>query len=103
MNKKGDTIIFPKNALAARVSDFGGVTKYHFDPERRWYFWGAFPDMLVAVEFDNQNIGTSSNHEKYNAAALKGWSILTYTGKMVRAGLPQEHFKALGLVDKTRV
>lgn len=60
-------------------------SEYRFHPERRWRFDYAWPDRKLALEVEG-GVWTEGRHtrgkgfiadmEKYNAAALLGWSVL---------------------------
>ena len=79
-------------ALRDYVPDLG-VLKFEYmfaknDLGRRWRFDYAFPESLVAVEFDgglfvrgrhNRGRGMIADHEKFNAAAALGWRVLRTT------------------------
>ena len=67
--------------------------EYRFHPERKWRFDFAFPDSRVAVEMEGgiwtgggHNRGTiyNTNCDKYNAAAMLGWTVLRYTTNHLR-------------------
>jgi len=66
-----------------------------FDESRRWQFDFAWPAPMVAIEVEggqwvrgrhNRPQGFEADCEKYNAAALAGWTVLRVTGGMVRDG-----------------
>ena len=64
------------------------VAEYQFAPPRRWRFDYAWPDSLVAVEFDGgQWVAHGGRHnrdsdrEKLNAAAAMGWRVLRYSNQ----------------------
>lgn len=75
---------------------------------RDWRFDFAWPDYMIAVEFEGGTFmsqsGQKSRHttgtgfaadcEKYNAAALLGWTVLRFTKHQVKSGL------ALNTVEK---
>ena len=65
--------------------------EYRFHPERKWKFDFAFVLHKLAVEVEgigrHQTIsGFKADCEKYNAAALLGWTVLRYTTDMVLRG-----------------
>lgn len=70
--------------------------EYRFHPPRRWRFDFAFPNQLVAVECEG-GIWTDGRHvrpsgfekdcEKYNQAALDGWTVLRFTSTMIKSGI----------------
>lgn len=62
---------------------------------RRWRFDFAWPDAKLAVEVDGgtwsggrhtRGSGYEKDTQKLNAANLLGWTLLRYTGGMVRSG-----------------
>jgi len=70
----------------------GWVAEFRFHPARRWRFDFANPGAAwrLAVEVEggvwsrgggrhNRGTGFVSDLEKYNAAALHGWTVLRYT------------------------
>jgi very-short-patch-repair endonuclease len=71
------------------------VREYRFDPQRRWRFDFAWPDRMLAVEIEGgtwsggrhtRGSGYEADLEKYNAAALSGWTVLRFSGGQVRDG-----------------
>lgn len=71
------------------------VPEYRFHETRRWRFDFAYPDRQLAIEVEggtwtngrhNRAKGFEADCEKYNAAVLKGWSVLRFTGDMIRSG-----------------
>ncbi len=71
------------------------IREYRFDSERRWRFDFAWPDHCLAVEVEgitaqtgrHQRMkGYESDCEKYNAAALQGWTVLRFTTQQVQNG-----------------
>ncbi|WP_295458931.1 hypothetical protein [uncultured Thiodictyon sp.] len=69
-------------------------TEYRFDPDRRWRFDFAWPDFKLALEVEGGTGSGQSRHsrgdgfehdcEKYNQAALFGWTVLRVTSHMVK-------------------
>jgi very-short-patch-repair endonuclease len=68
------------------------VREYKFHPERRWRFDFAYPIIKVAIEVEGgtwaggrhtRGYGFEADCEKYNEAALAGWSVIRVTPKMV--------------------
>jgi hypothetical protein len=99
--------------------------EYIFHPTRKWRFdwaitsssvvripgfpWPTYngePDFNIAIEYEGgvftggghtRGVIYSGNAEKYNEAALMGWTVLRFTAPMVRAGLHEEQInRALG-------
>lgn len=70
----------------------------HLGPKGRvaWYrFDFAWPDELLAVEVEGathargrhtRGSGYEKDCQKYNTAALEGWTVLRFTGAMVKDG-----------------
>lgn len=73
--------------------------EFRFAPPRRWRFDYAAPVQLIALEVEG-GIWTGGRHtrgkgyerdcEKYNAAALLGWSVFRVTTGMIRDGRVRE-------------
>ena len=68
--------------------------QFYFDMGRMWRFDFAWPAYRVAVELHggewsggrhSRGGGVDSDSEKSNAAQLKGWMVLTYTGSRLKA------------------
>ena len=82
-------------ALHCRFAGISYVREWQFCAPRRWRFDFAFLAKRVAVEIEG-GIWSSGRHtrgggyekdlEKYNQAALMGWTVLRYTPAMVHAG-----------------
>lgn len=65
--------------------------EYRFHKTRRWRFDFAWPAVKVAVECDGGQWmarggrhARDSDREKLNAAAVCGWRVLRYSGKMLQ-------------------
>jgi hypothetical protein len=79
------------------------VLEYRFAPPRRWRFDYAWPSLMLALEVEG-GVWTGGSHvrgrgyvldcEKFNAAALAGWTALRVTTGMVRDG------RALALLEQ---
>lgn len=70
-------------------------TEYRFHPVRRWRFDYAFPDEMIAIEYEGIFRGKSRHRtvsgytkdcEKYNTAALLGWTVLRFTAVHLKDG-----------------
>jgi very-short-patch-repair endonuclease len=71
----------------------GFVREHQFDSARRWRFDFAWPAFMVAVEVEGgQWVGGHGGKrfrqdaEKYNEAAIQGWTVLRLTTDMVDDG-----------------
>jgi len=71
------------------------VKELQFAEGRQWRFDFAWPVQMVAVEIEGgtwsggrhtRGMGFERDCEKYNQAALDGWTVLRATGAMVRDG-----------------
>ncbi len=69
--------------------------EYKFMDDRGWRFDFAWPAIQLAVEIEGatrqggrhtRHEGFSSDCEKYNAAAADDWTLLRFTGEMVKKG-----------------
>jgi very-short-patch-repair endonuclease len=82
------------------------IREYRFAPPRRWRFDYAWPAHQLALEVEG-GVWTGGRHvrgkgyeadcEKYNAAALAGWTVLRVTTAMIRDG------RALTLLEEATV
>jgi len=71
--------------------------EYRFHESRKWRFDFAIPEIRYAFEVEGgtfakkgksghiTGVGYGNNCEKYNAAALAGWSVFRFDTKMVRS------------------
>ncbi len=84
---------FLQQALAAGLPPF--QTEHAFHPGRRWRLDFAWPEFLIALEIEGgtfntgrhtRPVGFEKDCEKYNAAAMLGWTVFRVTGAMVRDG-----------------
>lgn len=71
------------------------VVEHRFAPPRRWRFDLAWPATRVALEIEgatwvagrhSRGSGFESDCEKYNEAAIAGWTVLRVTADMVVDG-----------------
>ena len=69
------------------------VPEYRFHETRKWRFDFAYPDQQIAIEVEGgtwangrhtRGKGYEADCEKYNTAALRGWTVLRFTGGMVK-------------------
>lgn len=76
-------------------------------PARQWRFDLCWPADGLAVEVEGgtfiggrhvRGMGYAADLEKYNAAVLRGWRVLRYTGRMIEEGAAVREIRAaLGL------
>ncbi len=78
-----------------KLLDDAGIsyqTEYRFHPERRFKFDIAFPELMIAVEYEGlvatgkkgghqTKAGYAANCTKYNLAASMGWKVYRYTSR----------------------
>lgn len=88
----------PERALAFQIRAVGlrePVAEYPFALPRRWRFDFAWPELRLAVEIEGgtwtggrhvRGSGYERDLEKYNAAALLGYTVLRVTPAMVEDG-----------------
>ena len=77
--------------------------EYRFHPGRQWRFDFAWPDHRLALEVEGglyrggrhvRPAGFEADCEKYNAAALAGWTLLRVTAAMIRDGRAHQWVEA---------
>ena len=82
-------------ALHCKVKGLNPVREWAFAKPRRWRFDFCFPKEKLAVEIEggtwingrhNRGSSTEAEMEKYNTAALLGWTVLRFTPAMVKSG-----------------
>lgn len=87
-----ETDAFP--AVCAGAGLARPVKEYRFAPPRRWRFDYAWPVHRVALEVEGgiytrgrhaRGEGMRKDMEKYNAAALAGWTVLRVMPKQLMA------------------
>jgi len=76
--------------------------EFRFYPERRWRFDFAWPDLMIALEVEGGNYGRHQRRagfkadcQKYNQAAMLGWSVYRFTTEMIENGEIIDFFKAV--------
>ena len=71
------------------------VREYRFHSERKWRFDFAWPEIRAAVEIEGgvrsqgrhvRGQGFIDDCEKYNEAALLGWTVLRFPGDWISDG-----------------
>jgi very-short-patch-repair endonuclease len=71
------------------------VTEYRFHPTRKWRFDYAWPEKSLALEEDgggfvggrhSRGTGIEKDCEKFNEAAVLGWTVLRVTPRQVSDG-----------------
>lgn len=79
----------------------GWEAEYRFHPTRKWRFDFAWPEMMIAVEIEggtwaggrhSRGKGFEKDCEKYNEAAILGWTVLRFTTRQVTSGVAVETF-----------
>ena len=82
-------------ALHMRATGLRPESEFRFHKPRRWRFDFAFPDQKVAIECEGgtfsggrhvRGSGFQADCEKYNTAAIDGWLVLRFTGRMIKSG-----------------
>jgi hypothetical protein len=88
----------PRDALTFILEAAGlpaPCREFRFAPSRRWRFDYAWPDRRLALEREGgtwtggrhvRGRGYEADCEKYNAAALAGWTVLRVTTAMLQDG-----------------
>lgn len=70
--------------------------EYRFHTTRKWRFDFAWPELRLAVEVEGgvysggrhtRGKGFEADAEKYNEAALMGWTVIRVTPGMIKKGL----------------
>ncbi|HHX8586731.1 TPA: endonuclease domain-containing protein [Vibrio alginolyticus] len=92
------TLLFQIKAMGLALPE----KEYRFHETRRWRFDFAYPEHQLAVEVEGgtwaggrhtRGSGYEKDCEKYNEAALRGWSVLRFTGSMIKSGKAVETLK----------
>ena len=74
-------------------------SEYRFCPNRRWRFDYAWPDLMIAIEYEGgiwgrgrhiRPIGFNNDCIKYNTATLMGWRVYRITRTMLDDGTARE-------------
>lgn len=69
--------------------------EFRFHPTRKWRFDFAWPDAMIAVEVEgavfsggrhSQGAGMVADMDKYNTAALLGWTVLRVASPHITKG-----------------
>lgn len=92
MTNKGEELL----ALHIRAAKlWQPVREFQFHAVRKWRFDFAWPNILLAVEIEG-GIWTGGRHtrgkgffddcEKYNEAALMGWTVLRFPVEQIKSG-----------------
>nr|WP_319537246.1 hypothetical protein [uncultured Vibrio sp.] len=98
MSALEQTLIFQIKAMGLALPE----KEYRFHETRRWRFDFAYPEQQLAVEVEGgtwaggrhtRGSGYEKDCEKYNEAALRGWSVLRFTGSMIKSGRAVETLK----------
>lgn len=77
------------------------VREYIFHDKRKWRIDWAFPDRMIAIEYEGMPFRGKSRHttisgftgdtEKYNELALNGWRLLRFNAITVKSGLAHDY------------
>ncbi|BBM66335.1 hypothetical protein VA249_29810 [Vibrio alfacsensis] len=71
-------------------------SEYRFHETRKWRFDFAYPQQQLAIEVEGgtwsngrhtRGKGYEADCEKYNTAGLRGWTVLRFTGDMIKKGM----------------
>lgn len=82
-------------ALHCKAHKIEVVRELKFHPTRRWKFDFAMPERMLAIECEGgawsngrhtRGSGFVADMEKYNEAALLGWSVLRFDSKAIQSG-----------------
>lgn len=94
------TLLFHIKAAGLPVPE----QEFQFHPTRKWRFDFAYPEKMIGIEVEG-GVWTQGRHtrgsgfvgdcEKYNEAALLGWSIFRFPNTMIESG---EALKMIELV-----
>ena len=88
----------PEETLLLQIRAVGlpePVREYKFALPRKWRFDFAWADRLLAVEVEggvfvqgrhSRGGGFTADCEKYNTAAIRGWTVLRFTTAMITSG-----------------
>lgn len=69
--------------------------EYRFHPKRKWPFDFAWPDKMLAVEYQGgtysdgahvRGAGYERDREKINTATVMGWRVIEVTAKTLKSG-----------------
>ena len=91
-----------KSRLHAFLLPYKPDLEYRFHPVRKWRFDYCWPKLALAVEFEggifvqgghNRPMIYTDNCEKYNSAALLGYTVLRFTAPQVRSGEAERTFE----------
>jgi len=85
-------------ALHLRAVGLDPKPEYRFHPVRRWRFDFALVEEKIAIECEGlvnpkfksrhtTNDGFEKDAEKYNEAAIRGWTVLRFTKRMIDSGM----------------
>lgn len=85
------------------------VREYRFHPVRKWRFDFAWPELMIACEVEgglfiqgghSRGAAYEDDCEKYNAAALLGWTVYRFPGNFI--GRYEGRGRKRQWVDNTR-
>lgn len=87
--------VFEQTLLCRPIIRREWEREFRFAPPRKWRFDFAWPKIRLAVEVEGatwaqgrhtRGSGFESDLEKYNTAALMGWTVLRFTTKQAKSG-----------------
>ena len=78
--------------------------EFKFHPKRKWRFDFAWPKLMIALEVEGgthsggrhvRGNGFDNDCEKYNEAAILGWTVLRVTSNMIKSGMAADQLETL--------
>jgi hypothetical protein len=98
-----DTLLFQIRATKLPAPTLEYRFARNLKPPRQWRFDLCYQERMLAIEVEGgswiggrhtRGSGFEEDCEKYNEAAITGWSVLRVTGDMIASG------KALGFIER---
>lgn len=97
-------------ALQLRALKIPFEREYRFHPKRKWRFDFIIQSTFIAVEVEGgiwmkkgghtTGVGFEKDCEKYNEAALMGWTVLRFSGNQVKSGFASSTIERALKYDK---
>ncbi len=84
-----------KLELLLEESNLSYEREFKFEPSRRWRVDFVLHDYKIAIEVEggtwingrhNRGGSIEADMDKYNALAIRGWTLLRFTGGMINSG-----------------